>query len=139
MAEHASPNAIRRIEPGRRVGRRREVMTLRASSYGLLVVGLLAVAAGSAMAQISRYQGQVTAIKVEECQLMPGTCKGSITLRLQDSREVALRVEPDTVMVRADKRIVLSEVGVGNYVMVRAAPLTAGSPEQAYSVILTTP
>jgi hypothetical protein len=118
------------------------IMTQRASECGLMVVSLLILAvAGSAAAQISTYQGQVKAVKMEECQLVPGTCKGSITLQLHGGKEVTLRVEPDTVIVRADKRIILSEVGMANYVTVHAAPMTAGGPEQAYSVIqvLTSP
>lgn len=102
---------------------------------GILLSLLVVVLVGSIAAQVNKHQGQVKAIKIEECQLMPGTCKGTITLRLQDGKEVSLRVEPDTVMVRADKRIILSEVGVGNYIMARAAPVATGGIEQAWSII----
>jgi len=111
-------------------------MTRRASVCGGIFSSLLVlVLVGSTAAQVNKYQGQVKAVKIEECQLVPGTCKGTVTLRLQDGREVTLRVEPDTVMVRADKRITIGELGVGNYIMARAAPVATGGIEQAWSII----
>jgi len=72
---------------------------------------------------VHQYAGQVQSIKIDRCGLQPGTCEGSILLKLQDGKEVALAIQPGTWIKRGDQLILIDELGVGNYIRAQAAPL----------------
>ena len=77
-------------------------------------------AAQSASAQT--YRGQVREIHIDQCGLEPGTCEGSLVLAQARGQQVTLTIPAGTAMQRGDERVHLDELGVGNYVMVQAAP-----------------
>jgi hypothetical protein len=72
---------------------------------------------------VRQYSGQVQSIKIDRCGLEPGTCEGSIVLRLQDGREVALAIQPGTWIKRGDQLVLIDELAVGNYLRAQAMPL----------------
>jgi hypothetical protein len=74
---------------------------------------------------VRQYSGQVQSIKIDRCGLEPGTCEGSIVLRLQDGREVALAIQPGTWIKRGDQLVLIDELAVGNYLRAQAMPLPA--------------
>jgi hypothetical protein len=81
---------------------------------------------------VRQYTGQVQSIKIDRCGLQPGTCEGSVVLKLQDGREVALAVLPGTWIKRGDQVVLIDELGVGNYIRAQAIPLTTTTrPEGA--------
>jgi hypothetical protein len=79
---------------------------------------------------VHQYTGQVQSIKIDRCGLQPGTCEGSIVLKLEGGREVALAIQPGTWMKRGDQLILIDELGVGNYIRAQAAPLPTGAPRE---------
>ena len=100
----------------------------------VLVVGwgTLGRAGERQAAPVHQYAGQVQSIKIDRCGLQPGTCEGSIVLKLQSGQEVALAILPGTWIKRGDQLVLIDELGVGNYLRAQAAPLpTAASREGA--------
>jgi hypothetical protein len=93
----------------------------------ILVVGWvsLGMAGEQRQAPIHQYTGQVQAIKIDRCGLQPGTCEGSIVLKLQGGQEVALAILPGTWIKRGDQLVLIDELGVGNYIRAQATPLPA--------------
>jgi hypothetical protein len=79
---------------------------------------------------VRQYTGQVQSIKIDRCGLQPGTCEGSIVLRLQDGREVALAIQPGTWIKRGDQVVLIDELAVGNYLQAQAIPLPATAPRE---------
>jgi hypothetical protein len=71
------------------------------------------------------YTGQVRSINIDRCGLQPGTCEGSIILKLEGGQEVALSILPGTWIKRGDQLVLIDELGVGNYIRAQAAPLPA--------------
>jgi hypothetical protein len=86
-------------------------------------VGAWGEVSAASQAQAQSYTGQVREIKVDQCGLEPGTCAGSLVLAQARGRQVALTIPAGTTIQRGDQRVHLEELGVGNYVMVQAAPL----------------
>jgi hypothetical protein len=98
---------------------------------GLTVLGLGAMliagagAWGVAAAQpapAQTYRGQVREINIDQCGLEPGTCVGSLVLAQARGQEVTLTIPAGATMRRGDERVHLEQLGIGNYVMVQAAP-----------------
>jgi hypothetical protein len=79
---------------------------------------------------VHQYTGQVRSIKIDRCGLQPGTCEGSIVLQLQGGQEVALAILPGTWIQRGDQLVLIDELGAGNYIRARAAPLPAAAPRE---------
>jgi hypothetical protein len=90
-------------------------------------VGTWGVANAAPQGQAQSYTGQVREIKIDQCGLEPGTCAGSLVLAQARGQEVDLAIPAGTTLQRGNQRVHLEELGVGNYVMVQAAPL---SPSQ---------
>ena len=92
----------------------------------LLTVGVGAWGMASAASQTSvqLYTGQVREIKIDQCGLEPGTCAGSLVLAQARGQQIDLAIPAGTTMQRGDERVHLEELGVGNYVMVQATPLS---------------
>jgi hypothetical protein len=86
-------------------------------------VGARGVASAAPQAQAQSYAGQVREIKIDQCGLEPGTCAGSLVLAQARGYQVDLAIPAGTTIQRGDQRVHLEELGVGNYVMVQAAPL----------------
>jgi hypothetical protein len=78
-------------------------------------------------APIRQYTGQIQSIKIDTCGLQPGTCEGSIVLKLSGGQQVALAILPGTWIQRGDRLVLIDELGVGNYITAQAVPL----PEEA--------
>jgi hypothetical protein len=103
-------------------------------TQGLTVLGLGAVlvagagawgtAAAAQLGPTQTYRGQVREINIDQCGLEPGTCAGSLVLAQARGQQVDLAIPAGTTMQRGDQRVHLEELGVGNYVMVQAAPLS---------------
>jgi hypothetical protein len=101
---------------------------------GLTVLGLGAMlmagtgpwgmAAAAQPAPTQTYTGQVREIKIDQCGLEPGTCEGSLVLAQARGQEVDLAIPEGTAIQCSGQRVHLEELGVGNYVMVQAAPLS---------------
>jgi hypothetical protein len=101
---------------------------------GLTVVGLGAmltvgmgawgVASAAPRGPVQSYTGQVRAINIDQCGLEPGTCAGSLVLAQARGHQVVLAIPEGTTIERGNQRVHLEELGVGNYVMVQAAPLS---------------
>ena len=99
---------------------------------GLTVLGLGAMlmagagawgmTAATQPAQAQTYRGQVREINIDQCGLEPWTCEGSLVLAQARGQEVTLTIPAGTTMQRGDERVHLEQLGVGNYVMVQAAP-----------------
>jgi hypothetical protein len=79
--------------------------------------------AASPQAAIQPYTGQVQSIKIDHCDLQPGTCEGTMVLAQARGREVTLAIPAGTAIQRGGERVHLEELGIGNYVMVQATPL----------------
>jgi hypothetical protein len=76
---------------------------------------------------IHQYTGQIQSIKIDRCGLQPGTCEGSIVLKLSGGQEVSLAILPGTWIQRGDHLVLIDELGVGNYIKAQAMAL----PEEA--------
>lgn len=87
-------------------------------------VGAWGVATAAQPAPAQTYRGQVREIKIDQCGLEPGTCAGSLVLAQARGYQVDLAIPAGTTIQRGDQRVHLEELGVGNYVMVQAAPLS---------------
>jgi hypothetical protein len=85
-------------------------------------VGTWGVANAAPQGQAQSYTGQVREIKIDQCGLEPGTCAGSLVLAQARGQQVDLAIPAGTTMQRGNQRVHLEELGVGNYVMVQAAP-----------------
>jgi hypothetical protein len=97
-------------------------------SFGLAALltvgaGTWGVANAATQAQAQSYSGQVREINIDQCGLEPGTCAGSLVLAQARGQEVDLTIPAGTTIQRGNQRVHLEELGVGNYVMVQAAPL----------------
>jgi hypothetical protein len=86
-------------------------------------VGAWGVASAASQGPGQSYAGQVRAIKIDQCGLEPGTCEGSLVIEQARGRVVALAIPVETAIQRGGQRVHLEELGVGNYVMVQAAPI----------------
>jgi hypothetical protein len=106
----------KRIKSGLTVLGLGTMLVLGAGSWGM------ATAAQPAPAQT--YRGQVREIKIDQCGLEPGTCAGSLVLAQARGQQIDLAIPAGTTMQRGDERVHLEELGVGNYVMVQATPLS---------------
>jgi hypothetical protein len=88
----------------------------------LAVSGVARGAAAAPQASAEPYTGQVQSIKIDHCDQQPGTCAGSLVLAQPGDREVTLAIPAGTTIQRGNERVHLEDLGVGNYVMVQAAP-----------------
>jgi hypothetical protein len=84
--------------------------------------GAWGMAAAAPPAPAQTYRGQVREINIDQCGLEPGTCAGSLVLAQARGQEVTLTIPGGATMQRGDERVHLEQLGVGNYVMVQAAP-----------------
>jgi hypothetical protein len=84
--------------------------------------GMWGMPAAAQQAPAQTYRGQVREIHIDQCGLEPGTCEGSLVLAQARGQQVTLTIPAGTTMQRGDERVHLDELGVGNYVMVQAAP-----------------
>jgi hypothetical protein len=89
----------------------------------LLTAGVGTWSLASATPQAQAYTGQVREVNIDQCGLEPGTCEGSLVLAQARGQEVDLAIPAGTTIQRGKERVHLEELGVGNYVMVQAAPL----------------
>ena len=87
-------------------------------------VGTWGVANAAPQGQAQAYTGQVREIKIDQCGLEPGTCAGSLVLAQARGQEIDLAIPAGFTIQRGNQRVHLEELGVGNYVMVQAAPLS---------------
>ena len=87
-------------------------------------VGTWGVANAAPQDQAQSYTGQVREITIDQCGLEPGTCAGSLVLAQARGQQVDLAIPAGTTIQRGNQRVHLEELGVGNYVMVQAAPLS---------------
>jgi hypothetical protein len=90
-------------------------------------VGTWGVASAAPQGPVQSYTGQVREIKIDQCGVEPGSCEGSLVLAQARGQEVDLAIPAGTMIQRGGQGVHLEELGVGNYVMVQAAPL---SPSQ---------
>ena len=86
-------------------------------------VGTWGVASAAGQTTVQPYTGQVREVKIDQCGLEPGTCAGSLVLAQARGQQVDLAIRAGTTIQRGDQRVHLEELGIGNYVMVQAAPL----------------
>jgi hypothetical protein len=93
----------------------------------LAVSGVARGAAAAPQAAAQPYTGQVQAINIDHCDQQPGTCAGSLVLAQPGDREVTLAIPAGTTIQRGDARVHLEDLGVGNYVMVQAAPVPSAT------------
>jgi hypothetical protein len=87
-------------------------------------VGTWEIANAAPQGQAQSYTGQVREIKIDQCGLEPGTCAGSLVLAQARGQEVDLAIPAGTTIQRGNRPVHLEELGIGNYVMVQAAPLS---------------
>ena len=86
-------------------------------------IGVGRVAGAASQASPRPYTGQVQAIRIDHCDLQPGTCEGSLVLAQAGGQEVALAIPAGTTIARGTQRVHLEDLGIGNYVTVEALPL----------------
>jgi hypothetical protein len=113
---------------GERYMRRKQIQDV-LMGFGLAAlltigVGTWGVASAAPQSPVQAYTGQVREIKIDQCGLEPGTCEGSIVLAQARGQEVDLAIPAGTTIQRGGQRVHLEELGVGNYVMVQAVPLS---------------
>jgi hypothetical protein len=89
----------------------------------MMGAGTWGMASAASQAQAQSYAGQVREIKIDQCGLEPGTCAGSLVLAQARGHQVDLAIPSGTMIQRGKERVHLEQLGVGNYVMVQAAPL----------------
>jgi hypothetical protein len=96
---------------------------------GALIVGwgTLGRAGERQRTEVHQYTGQIESIKIDRCGLQPGTCEGSIVLKLQGGQQVALAILPGTWIKRGNQLLLIDELGVGNYITAQAASLPAAA------------
>lgn len=102
----------------------------------LLGLGLAALLAtgwdtwrvASAASQAQSYTGQVREVNIDQCGMEPGTCEGTLVLAQARGQEVDLAIPVGTTIQRGNMRVHLEELGIGNYVMVQAVPLSPSQP-----------
>ena len=87
-------------------------------------VGAWGMASAASQAQAQVYAGQVREINIDQCGLDPGTCAGALVLAQARGYQVDLAIPSGTTIQRGNQRVHLEELGVGNYVMVQATPLS---------------
>jgi hypothetical protein len=90
----------------------------------LLTTGIGTWGGASAAPQPRSFTGQVREIKIDQCGLEPGTCAGSLVLAQAMGQEVDLAIPAGTMIQRGNRQVHLEELGIGNYVMVQATPLS---------------
>ena len=115
-----------RQEKGRHMLRQRiksGLTVLGLSAMLVLGAGSWGMATAAPQAPAQTYTGQVESIKVDHCDLQPGTCAGSLVLAQANDRQVDLAIPAGTVIQRGGQRVHLDELGVGNYVTVQATPV----------------
>jgi hypothetical protein len=86
--------------------------------------GAWGVATAAQPTPAQTYTGQVREITIDQCGLEPGTCQGSLVLAQARGQAVDLAIPAGTAIQRGGQRVHLEELGVGNYVMVQATPLS---------------
>ena len=89
-----------------------------------LGVGARGLASAAPPAHAHAYTGQVREINIDQCGLEPGTCAGSLVLAQARGQQIDLAIPVGTTIQRGNQRVHLEELGVGNYVMVQATPLS---------------
>jgi hypothetical protein len=95
------------------------------------------MAGGASSAKVQPYEGQISSIKIDKCDLQPGTCEGSVILaRAGGAGEVTLAIKPGTWLKRADQFVTIDELSVGNYVKVEALQIP-GQQLQQISILST--
>jgi hypothetical protein len=87
-------------------------------------MGIWGVASAAPQGPVQSYTGQVREINIDQCGLEPGTCEGSLVLAQARGQEVDLAIPAGTTIQRGGQGVHLEELGVGNYVMVQAVPLS---------------
>jgi hypothetical protein len=87
-------------------------------------VGTWGVASAAPQGPVQSYTGQVREITIDQCGLQPGSCEGSLVLAQARGQEVDLAIPAGTAIQRGGQRVHLEELGIGNYVMVQAVPLS---------------
>jgi hypothetical protein len=111
----------------RRKPMQRVLMSLGLGTLLMVGVGSWGVASAAPQTPAQSYAGQVRDIKVDQCGLEPGTCAGSLVLAQAGGQEVDLAIPAGTSILRAERRVHLEELGIGNYVMVQASPLPSAT------------
>jgi hypothetical protein len=102
---------------------RMKVLTMLGLGVMLAVGGVARGAVAAPQAAVQPYTGQVQEIKIDHCGVEPGTCDGSLVLAQARGQEVTLAIPAGITIQRGDERVHLEQLGVGNYVMVQAAPV----------------
>jgi hypothetical protein len=108
----------------------RLLMSLGLGSLLIVGMGLWKSANAAPQPPVQSFTGQVREVKIDQCGLEPGTCSGSLVLAQARGQEVDLLIPTGTPIQRGDHRVHLEELGVGNYVVVEAAPFPSptGNP-----------
>jgi hypothetical protein len=86
--------------------------------------GTWGVASAAPQDHAQSFTGQVREIKIDQCGLEPGTCAGSLVLAQARGQEVDVAIPAGTMIQRGNQDVHLEELGIGNYVMVQAVPLS---------------
>jgi hypothetical protein len=97
-----------------------------AGVFGTILVGgwvSLGMAGEQRQPPIHQYTGQIQSIKIDTCGLQPGTCEGSVVLKLPGGQAVTLAMLPGTWIQRGDHLVLIDELGVGNSITAQATPL----------------
>lgn len=84
-----------------------------------------------------QYTGHIQSIKIDRCGMQPGTCEGSIVLKLAEGQEVTLAIRPGTWMKRDEQLVLIEELGVGDYVTVQATSLPGEPQERALTILVS--
>ena len=99
--------------------------------------GSQAVAGEPRWGPVRQYTGHIQSIKIDRCGLEPGTCEGSVVLRLPEGQEVTLAIRPGTWMTREEQLVLIEELRVGDYVTAQATSLPGEPLERAITVLFS--
>jgi hypothetical protein len=88
-------------------------------------------------APVRQYAGHIQSIKIDQCGLQPGTCEGSIVLKLSGGQEVTLAIRPGTWMKREDQLVLIEDLRVGDYVTAHATSVPGEPGERAITILVS--
>ena len=89
------------------------------------------------LAPVRQYAGHIQSIKIDHCGLQPGTCEGSIVLKLPGGQEVTLAILPGTWLKREAQLVLIEELRVGDYVTAHATSRPGEPGERAITILVS--
>jgi hypothetical protein len=88
-------------------------------------------------APVREYAGHIQSIKIDRCGLQPGTCEGSMVLKLPGGQEVSVAILPGTWLKREDQLVLIEDLQVGDFVTAQATSRPGEPGERAITILVS--